>query len=159
MWWGNQPLKLTLIDSGNPEEEFIETQSNNSSPSPNTQNKVDSPVAAAATPAGASGNNNSIYAKAQEALRAHYQHMGLIMLWISKLYPKGHPLIGIHFNFQVAKSHNAECLGGHSFLIRALFLVLWPNSLPTPTLLSIRLLCVCVCGERVFGSNDFFSVH
>ena len=91
MWWGNQPLKLTLIDSGNPEEEFIETQSNNSSPSPNTQNKVDSPVAAAATPAGASGNNNSIYAKAQEALRAHYQHMGLIMLWISKLYPKGHP--------------------------------------------------------------------
>ena len=110
MWWGNQPLKLTLIDSGNPEEEFIETQSNNSSPSPNTQNKVDSPVAASAANQ-AAGNNNSIYAKAQEALRAHYQHMGLIMLWISNFIgQRGPTLIGIHFNFEVAKSHNAECL-------------------------------------------------
>ena len=47
------------------------------------------PVVSAAAAAAGNNNgaaNNSIYAKAQEALRAHYQHMGLIMLWIVEFF-------------------------------------------------------------------------
>ena len=88
--WISTTSGITCIDSGNPEEEFCETQSNNSSPSPNqATSKLDSPsqqpISAAGGGAATNSANSSIYAKAQEALRAHYQHMGLIMLWISKL--------------------------------------------------------------------------
>ena len=52
--------------------------------SPSQMQPVVSAAAAAGNNNGAA--NNSIYAKAQEALRAHYQHMGLIMLWIVEFF-------------------------------------------------------------------------